>query len=351
MGDLEGINPLSHFNLARYRFIIKALDTLRLPPYKGSTFRGGFGHAFKKVVCVNRSRDCAPCLLKERCVYSYVFETPPPSDTAKMRKYPYAPHPFVLTPPLEDRTEYEKGECLSCDLTLIGKAVDLLPYFIYTIDELGRIGMGKAKGKYSLEEVHALGPDETVELIYSGEEKLLRSPTLSPFTLGFSPNALNLSQSQSSLSPSTLDLSPFRSLSPKTLHLVFLTPARLKFNGHLSPTIEFHILIRNLLRRISLLSYFHCGRELELDFKGLIDTAQAVKVQESNLTWIDWERYSNRQEEKMKMGGLVGTIAYSGDFNPFWPYINLGEFIHVGKASSFGLGKYITEIHASAMST
>ncbi len=106
MGDLRGINnPLSHFKIARYRFIIKALGPLHLPPYKGSTFRGGFGHAFKKVVCVNRSQDCGSCLLKERCVYSYVFETPPPPDTTRMRKYPYAPHPFVLTPPLEDRTE------------------------------------------------------------------------------------------------------------------------------------------------------------------------------------------------------------------------------------------------------
>lgn len=336
MGDLRGINnSLSHFKLARYRFFIKALDTLHLPPYKGSTFRGGFGHAFKKVVCVNRSRDCGSCLLKERCVYSYVFETPPPSDTAKMRKYPYAPHPFVLTPPLEDRTEYEKGESLSFDVTLIGKAIDFLPYFIYTIDELGRIGIGKGKGEYSLEEVQGIGPDETTEMIYCSREKLLRNPTQSPFTFDLSPSL------SASLSPSTLDLSP--SVSPSTLHLLFLTPTRLKFNGHLSPTLEFHILVRNLLRRVSLLSYFHCGKELELDFKGMIERAQAVKVKESNLTWVDWERYSNRQEEKMKMGGFTGSAAFGGDFEEFSQLILIGEQIHVGKGTSFGLGKFEVE--------
>lgn len=56
-------------------------------------------------------------------------------------------------------------------------------------------------------------------------------------------------------------------LSPLTLHLVFLTPPQLKFDGRLSSRLEFHVLLRNLLRRISLISYFHGGYELGLDFK------------------------------------------------------------------------------------
>jgi len=85
-----------------------------------------------------------------------VFETPPPSDTTKMRKYPFAPHPFVITPPLESKTSYREGETLCFELTLIGKAVDYLPYFIYTFDELGCMGIGKGKGKYKLEEVRSV---------------------------------------------------------------------------------------------------------------------------------------------------------------------------------------------------
>src|SRR3990170_3658124 len=148
---MEG--PLFQFKFARFQFVLKALDSLRLPVYKGSTFRGGFGHAFKKVVCVHRERNCGTCLLKEKCVYSYVFETPPPSDTSRMRKYPYAPHPFVITPPLEEKREYREGDTLCFELTLIGKSIDYLPYFIYTFDELGRMGIGRGKGKYNLENV------------------------------------------------------------------------------------------------------------------------------------------------------------------------------------------------------
>jgi len=41
----------------------------------------------------------------------------------------------------------------------------------------------------------------------------------------------------------------------------------------------------------------------------------------------------------MKMGGFMGEITYEGDFEPFQPYIKLGEYVHVGKGSSFGLGR------------
>ncbi|OGP90580.1 MAG: hypothetical protein A2156_08995 [Deltaproteobacteria bacterium RBG_16_48_10] len=342
---MEG--PLSHFRFAQFQFILRAQDCLNLPAYKGSTFRGGFGYAFKKIVCVNREKGCGSCLLKSKCVYSYAFETPPPSDTSKMRKYPYAPHPFIITPPLEEKRIYREGERICFELALIGKSIDYLPYFIYTFDELGRMGIGKGKGKYHLEEVRVLQIGQRLKvkggrtedqgqraeikekIIYSGKDKILRtdyqiihSGDLFPFHPA--PPAFN----------QTCDLAPF------TLDLIFLTPARLKYEGKLTPPLEFHVLIRNLLRRISLLSYFHCEKELDLDFKGLIEKSSEIKVAKSNLKWFDWERYSNRQEIRMKMGGFIGSITFEGDFKSYLPFLLLGEYIHVGKGTSFGLGKY-----------
>lgn len=337
-----------------------------MPAYKGSTLRGAFGHAFKKVVCIKRERICETCMLKGKCVYSYVFETPPPPDTLKMKKYPFAPHPFVITPPLEKNRTYRENETLCFELTLIGKSIDFLPYFIYTFDELGKMGIGKANGRYQLEEVRAVNIGERSKdkgerennigertkvkggreensgerikvqgkrlknedeiLIYSGKDKILRNK-FSVLRVG-------------DLSPMTYHLSPSSDLSPLTLHLIFITPTRLKFDGNLSSKLEFHILFRNLLRRISLLSYFHCGEELDLDFKALIEEARNINTQQENLHWMDWERYSNRQETKMKMGGFIGSVQFSGDFEKFMSFLLLGEYIHVGKGTSFGLGKY-----------
>jgi len=132
--------------------------------------RGGFGYAFKRVVCAIRNKECPDCILKERCVYSYVFETPPPSDTKIMRKYKTVPHPFVIEPPSEKKRGYKPGDEMNFGLTLIGRAIDCLSYFIYTFDELGKIGVGKGKSKYELKSVSCDG-----KTIYDSGTKTLIS--------------------------------------------------------------------------------------------------------------------------------------------------------------------------------
>ena len=80
-----------------------------------------------------------------------------------------------------------------------------------------------------------------------------------------------------------------------------------------------------------------------MDFKGLIDQAMTVETVNNNLRWHDWTRYSLRQDRRMKLGGLVGSVTYAGDLKPFTPFIALGQYVHVGKNCTFGLGKYRVE--------
>jgi len=304
---------LSHFQLAKFTFLLKAQELINLPVYKGSTFRGAFGHTFRKIVCVLKKDDCSQCLLKEKCIYSYVFETPVPKNSEKMKKYPQSPHPFVIEPPLEDKRLYQKGDPICFNLTLIGKSIDYLPYFIYTFIELGKRGIGKGNGRYLLEEVRDLNG----KVIFSSEDNTLKN--------GYSILQFDDITSQNNSGK---------------ISLSFLTPTRIKFDERLTLDLEFHVLIRNLLRRISLLSYFHCGEELNLNFREVIEMAKEVQTLSKNLRWHDWERYSNRQKTRMNMGGFMGEIAYEGDLDQFHLFLKLGEYIHLGKGSSFGLGKY-----------
>jgi len=317
---------LERFSIARFKFVIQAEGHLGLPPYKGSTFRGGFGHALRRVVCITKGRDCAECLLYQKCVYSYIFETPPPPDSKIMRKYPKAPHPFVLIPPLEDKREYEQGEKITFGLNLIGKAIDYLPYFIFTFEELGRMGIGKDKGKFFLQEVYGLNLEEGEKLIYRGEQrKLLNLFSIQyPFRDGFDQYGSVDGREETD-----------------ELTLRFLTPIRIKYNGTVGHELEFHILVRNLLRRISSLAYFHCSEDpARIDFKGLISNAEKIKINANHLRWYEWERYSSRQKTTMNLGGFIGEITYEGDFGLFMTLITLGQYTHVGKNCTFGLGKY-----------
>lgn len=70
-------------------------------------------------------------------------------------------------------------------------------------------------------------------------------------------------------------------------------------------------------------------------------SSRRVTIQEAELRWRDWTRYSSRQKTQMKMGGLLGSIRLPGEqIEPFWPVIQLGQWVHAGKGSVMGLGKY-----------
>ena len=150
--------------LSKYRFTIIPQNELILPPYKGSTLRGGFGTALRQTVCIEKRTECVICLHRYRCIYSYVFETPVPEEAKEgtRSKDVYVPHPFVIEPPLDNRQHYGIEDKLDFHLILVGRAVDYIPYIIFAFEELGRIGIGKDKGKYSIEKVISFNNDRAV---------------------------------------------------------------------------------------------------------------------------------------------------------------------------------------------
>jgi hypothetical protein len=66
-----------------------------------------------------------------------------------------------------------------------------------------------------------------------------------------------------------------------------------------------------------------------------------LRVHRSALRWLDWTRYSTRQDTLMQMGGLVGDLHLSGLGLPaLWPLFGLGAWVQLGKGTSLGLGRY-----------
>lgn len=356
------------FTLAKYRFTFRPMGVMHLPPYKGATLRGGFGYAFKDLVCIKPDRHCETCLIQDHCRYFQIFETPVPKGATMMRKYPRAPHPFVLTPPLDERTEFSEKEELSFELVLIGRAVDYLPYFIYTFEELGRRGIGREHSKFVLlrvESFSAISPG------VNGSSTSQWSPVYSNITKKLSNQdiaTISFSDIQNS------SLIVHRSLQFTRLTLHFLTPVRITTNERLDHDLAFINFMKALLRRIQLLQYFHCdsfgsqssrgdriteacpgstgacseedpGGSLTLaEVRRLLKLSESVEIHKSNMRFKDLTRFSTRQKRSTSISGFTGAITYGFPTNEllrdFLFYLQLGSLIHAGKHTSFGLGKY-----------
>lgn len=312
--------------LSRYRLTLEALEDMDLPHYLGSTLRGGFGAIFRKLACPGSRLGGKECPLPQQCPYHLIFEPFPPPDAPVLRNLEEIPRPFVLAPPAISERVYPAGATFSFDIILIGKAIPFLPYFIVAFKELGNQGLGRERKKFRLKRIDLLDPlHNNEEPIYTVEDELVRTKE-AKVTLADCRN---------------LTASLLNDGNPTTLRLAFLTPTRLKHQGHLVDTPEFHIVFRSLLRRLSALALFHCGTKLDVDYRGLIAQAQQIQLAHNEMKWVDWERYSSRQKERMLFGGLVGQVAYAGDFRPFLPYLLFGQWTHVGKNTTFGLGRYM----------
>jgi len=304
----------------KYLFSSVFEDDALLPEYKGSTFRGVFGAALKKVVCALRRKECKDCLLRDKCVYSFVFETPSPeSQPQRKKRIVSPPHPYVIEPPESQKTKYRKGESFDFALILFGKANDYLPYFVYAFEQMGKTGVGKKidgkRAKFSLNRVTFNNTP-----VYSRDDNKIKA----------------------NLFPRELTVEDFFSAEDASVHrleITLKTPLRLKFQNKLEATLAFHVLTRAMLRRISSLSNYYGNGEPPLDYQGLVERAKSGEIKKSSLRWFDWKRYSNKQDQSMLMGGIVGQVIYSGDLAEFLPLIRFCEKVHIGKQTSFGLGK------------
>ncbi|MCF6265495.1 MAG: CRISPR system precrRNA processing endoribonuclease RAMP protein Cas6 [Desulfuromusa sp.] len=286
-----------------------------LPEYKGSTFRGGFGVALKKVSCTVRHGECDKCLLAQRCLYARTFEISAGQQITGRMVQP--PRPYIIQPPPEDKRHYAAGDCFDFNLILFGETNEYLPYFIYAFEEMGKVGLGKKiagrRATYTLDAVKY-----QQETIYQSREKLLTADQ----------RGIDLQLE-----------SPGTQATAGKLELMLNTPLRLKQDNHLQAQLPFDVLVRAMLRRISSLFEAYGDGEPQLDYRGLVAKAKKIEVCRDALHWFDWQRYSNRQEAKMLMGGMTGSIVYRGNFAEYLPLLKLSQQLHIGKQTAFGLGQ------------
>jgi len=340
--------PLPDLILAEYSCELILAQGGMLPRHLGATLRGGIALLLKRAVCLHPElKYCRDCDLRPRCVYPAVFEPAPPAGSEVLSTHQDVPLPIVLRLPPHWRPEYQPGDELSFGLVLAGQLLRYLAYLVAAIEQLGQHGLGPNHIRYRLDRVVGVSPNGAESLlIYRAGLMYHADPSFSARVLGeplSSPGPPSfLSQEREG---GTFSLLPDREGglrgSGPTVTLNFLTPTRLK---HADRFVEgppaFHVVIRALLRRVSSLSYFYGGQRWEIDYRGWIDRAETVQTAAAEVRWVDWERFSTRQQREMNLGGIVGTVTYAGEVAPFMPLLRLGELVHVGKAAVFGNGRY-----------
>ncbi len=287
----------------------------RLPGYLGSTLRGSLGWALKKTSCALRRQQCAECLLREQCAYAWIFETQR-YKAGDGRMVNARPHPFVLQPGEDTEGERQPEEHFDFSLLLIDRAVDLLPRIVYSVQMMGESGIGAARrhglGRFHLDRVTAEG-----QTVYSGDDGVLHTPNETKM----------------------IQLENGHDNDIESVQVLLHTPLRLKKENRLNLDLPFHVLVRAGLRRIAALEEAYGGGEPNLDYRGLVQRAQEVKITESNIHWQPLFRWSNRQRKKVSLSGLGGTISYRGCLDEFMPILRYCEQVNIGKQTVFGLGR------------
>ena len=312
-----------------------------LPSYKGSTFRGGILTAFKKSVCVMPDGKCDVCPLTANCSYYSLFE---PHQLASGRGVPM---PYLIEPPLIERRAFDVGDCLEFSVVLIGKATVYWKLLIFAVKRLGETsGIGGRvdgrRGRYQLKQVDLVALDKSRIPVYTADWDF---QPVEDAPLSGEPVTLT-SEQVGQLSNFSCELS-MDGLPHEQATLQFLTPARLIENAkanslshkRLVTEFDFAFLMRELIRRLGDLSEAYCDG-ISLDWSPLQQSADAIQMEKQEIHWQDWERYSNRKRSRMKLGGLMGMLKLEGNLGPFLPYLRLGQWLHLGKQTTFGLGMY-----------
>lgn len=276
--------------------------------------------------------------------------------------------------------QFNIGDDLRFGLVLFGRAIDYFPFFLHAISEMAYRGLGAGRAAFDLKEVFLKGARGERERVYSSDSQqlslparigdplsgLIEAPAASGGTRAEQTSGDGRTPVLESTDKESIDKVIAATLSQlarsegefaahqvdghssiklrdghSSLKLRFLTPARIRVKDDLQTGLSFQLLVRSLLRRVSMLAAVHGSGRMQLDYRGLIERAGSARVVRSTLRWWDLERYTDRQETKLRVGGLIGEVEYEGPvIAEFMPLILAGELLGVGTGTSLGLGRF-----------
>lgn len=312
-------------SITRITTTMQATQTVAWPHFAGSTLRGAFGRALRRAACITGQNQCTGCPLRNSCAYGVVFDPAAPAQPLHPSFRDGLPR-YLVQPPALGACQLHPGQTKSFDLLLLPGT----------------------QAHHGLIE-HTLRHAVEKELFAPGLFKLQGTQVSQYTVLADAPH------------PPTMPPQPSQGTAHITLR--WLTPLRLQHHG--KPVFKAQLLdapglVRALLRRQ--MQWQQITNTITHPTTDAADEstvpqdplhhAQGCKLDTRNLQWHDIQRHSGTQNQKLPLGGLIGSATLSGPVDALQtliPLLHIGEQLQIGKETVMGLGRY--QLGATTVST
>jgi hypothetical protein len=339
--DQHNLNNLS-FAKFKATFRVISDEPVELPLYTGSTFHGALESALRKV-SYGRKPSCSNCLVSPSCrhvsLYAYLFQgmadhpfitnnydllkkcyLGDPALSSELNNVDRFPPPYILEGPEGGR--YDIDECFILSFFLVGRAIEFFPFIVCGLEIMsaGWLGSNK-KARFSLEIItpeNVIYPEVPIPVYDSFVGNIYGPGLVFDFDM--------ISR--------WVQRGYFAQKSPQHIGIRFLSPLKFIKDKQVSFDLDFKDFLTVLRRRIVFLSV-HSPLVDACDIQKLLDAAEQIET-----SWSDYKAVKIPRAKNKDLYACIGESYFSGNLQPFLPYIKLGEFLHVGKYPTKGLGKY-----------
>lgn len=292
--EMKGIvDTRIDFKYLPLEITLTALKRAQLPSYLGSTLRGVLGQILYQT---------------DQEAYRYLY-----ANGMKAGGQQNSVKPYILEPPelCTGKRIIEEGEKLSFNLLLLGDTTKYSYSIIRALEKIEQYGLGACRYPFRL-----------LQVMHRKEQRLLWREG----------NYYPMGKQEVGIPDRTL-------LEVEGAGIRFCTPLRIRRGGKLLTDISFAVLIRNITNRVVALTERYGGWVDQEVVAKLQELSLEIKTVKESLKIEELDRYSNRLQEKMNFSGLLGEMEFAGDLTPFVPWLYVAEILHIGRNTTFGMGK------------
>ena len=321
MSDIVSPSVFRRIRWARLNLTLEALDPIGLEGFIGPTLRGVLGEALHSAAW----RDPETGVMDPGSLYRTVFEGPDPEPGKPKR-----PPPFLLHPPGPDGVRLDGGDSLTFGLTLVGDAVAAAPALCWYLFRFGiNDGIGRQRSRFLLREVVALTPDGPLS-IFRGS----RGPVADQFLPAWCWNGEQFVTRAMEELPRGVG----------AVSMVLATPLDLRANGRPVSELTFRLLLRSVLRNLASHARNHGDGPLDLDFEAWKQRSSAVTKSADQTGPRRVLHFSRRQFDRqgrprpIGVDTRIGMLTFTGDMDPFLPFLVMATAFHLGKGRTMGFG-------------